>query len=202
MESLLPFATCFDVGVQLALMFGRKLGNTCFWQKNDSQLCAQWLCLNHGFTKTGKALQDHGIQQLTQHCHVHHPCPQVPLLIFERLPRWWLHHFPGKSLPMLYNPSSDFFFFFLICGLSTLCCSLRPFPFVLHPGQTEWSPILLWQQHLFFSAGLNLAFEQEWGHCFCPCSGVICAAAWPDKRCTGIFQWTMDSFITYLPHWQ
>lgn len=61
-ESLLPFGTCFDVDSQLALMFGRKLGNVCFWQKNDSQLCAQWPCLNHGFTKVGKALQGHGIQ--------------------------------------------------------------------------------------------------------------------------------------------
>lgn len=179
--SLLEWNPCCRLQQALMWLFGRKLGNACFWQKNDSQSCAQWPCLNYGFTKVGKALQDHGIQPLTQHCPVH-PCPQVPLLtFFECHPEWWLHYLPGQSLALLYNLPLKICL--LICDLSIPGWNLRPFPLVLHPGKAERSPILFWQQHLFFLAGLNLAFELEWEHCSAPCSGVICAAAQPDKRC-------------------
>lgn len=33
------------------------------------------------------------------------PYPQVlQLQVFEHLQEWWLHHFPGKPIPVLNNP--------------------------------------------------------------------------------------------------
>lgn len=44
----------------------------------------------------------------------------------------WFHHFPGYSIPMLDNPSSEFFFF-LISNLNFLWCNLEPFLLALLP---------------------------------------------------------------------
>jgi len=59
-------------------------------------------------------------------------------MVFKHIQGWWLNHFPGEPIPVLYN-----LFYkevFLISNLNLPWNNLRPFPLILSPVTSEKRP--------------------------------------------------------------